>query len=214
MGLCPPPLSAWGPGLASSRPDTQMPIRVGVRAWGRGDRVSPGDHVSHDAENPRHSSVPAKNPPVRGGGPGRPGGLGARRGQPVAPPRLSLRPSPDLALVTRVHGRAGRAVEVLRELPGVGDGADDPEAGGAVGVRDEALMCALGRADGAPDLGGGKGRGGRVTAGPEAADCPVSNSRARSPRLVLGAWVRKAGQGAQRGRADGVSPSQHPRLLP
>lgn len=65
---------------------------------------------------------------------------------------MVLCPSPDFTLVRRVHGRAGRALEVLGELLGVGDGADDPEAGGAVRVSNEAFVGALGRADGAPDL--------------------------------------------------------------
>ena len=41
---------------------------------------------------------------------------------------------------------------MFRELLGVGDGADDPEAGGAVGIGDETFVRALGGADGAPDL--------------------------------------------------------------
>lgn len=34
VGLCPLPLSAWGPGLGSHQPDTQMPFRVGARMPG------------------------------------------------------------------------------------------------------------------------------------------------------------------------------------
>lgn len=58
-----------------------------------------------------------------------------------------LRPSPDFTFMVRVHGRAQWAVEVLRELLGIGEGSDDPEAGGAVWVSDEAFVGALGRAD-------------------------------------------------------------------
>lgn len=68
-----------------------------------------------------------------------------------APPLLRrgcvLRPSPDFTFMVRVHGRARRAVEVFRELLGIGEGPDDPEAGGAVWVSDEAFVGALGRAD-------------------------------------------------------------------
>lgn len=96
--------------------------------------------------------------------------LGAPWGLSSAPPPppswlLVLRSSPDFTLVMGVHRGAGRALEVFRELPGVGDGANDPEAGGAVGIGDEAFMGALGRADGAPDLCEGNKGEARVTVG-------------------------------------------------
>ena len=56
-------------------------------------------------------------------------------------------------------------MEVFRELPGVGDGADDPEAGRAVGIGDETFMRALGCADRAPDLRGSDMGEAGVTAG-------------------------------------------------
>uniref|UniRef100_A0A0E9X4X5 Uncharacterized protein n=1 Tax=Anguilla anguilla TaxID=7936 RepID=A0A0E9X4X5_ANGAN len=58
-------------------------------------------------------------------------------------PRCTCWVSPQLTLVAGVHGAALSAVEVLRELAGVGDGADDPEPGRAVRVCDYTLMRAL-----------------------------------------------------------------------
>lgn len=99
VGLCPLPLSAWGPGLASHQPDTQMPFRVGAGAAGvtgspQGveSRIMPRTHIT--------GSVPAENPPVQGRGPWAAGGLGGtlgtgRRGQPVGSTlRLILSPAP------------------------------------------------------------------------------------------------------------------------
>ena len=66
---------------------------------------------------------------------------------------------------------------MFRELLRVGDRADDPEAGGAVGIRDKAFVGALGRADGAPDLcegneGEARSLGGREMA--RLALCPTA----------------------------------------
>lgn len=58
--------------------------------------------------------------------------------RPLVP--LGTRPSPDFTLLEGVHGRARRAAEVLCELLGVGDGADDTETRGAVGIGDEPLV--------------------------------------------------------------------------
>lgn len=48
--------------------------------------------------------------------------------------------SPDLTLFGGVHGGAQGAAEMLCKLPGVGDGADDAEARGAVRVGDEPFV--------------------------------------------------------------------------
>lgn len=58
-----------------------------------------------------------------------------------------IRPSPHFALLGGVHGGAQGAAEMLRELPGVGDGANDTEARGAVRVGDEPFVRALRRAN-------------------------------------------------------------------
>lgn len=55
---------------------------------------------------------------------------------------------------------------MFRELPGVGDGADDPEAGRAMRIGDETFVRALGRADRAPDLRGRDMGEAGVTTGP------------------------------------------------
>lgn len=71
------------------------------------------------------------------------------------------------------------------ELLGVGDGTDDPEAGGAVGVSDEAFVGTLGRADGAPDLCEGDKGIVRVTAGPWGGWIgPVHDSRGMNEHLI------------------------------
>lgn len=124
-GPCLTALVGAGPGLVSHRPDTQMPVRTDTRvprmtgsSQGIKSRIVLRSHI--------RGSVPAGNPPVRGRGAlsgqrvGRhPGRWLARRPDGLhlgAHPLswLSVLPlSPDLALVMRVHGGAGRAVEVL-----------------------------------------------------------------------------------------------------
>lgn len=88
----------------------------------------------------------------------------------------ALQPLPDFAFVMRVHGGAGRAAEVFRELLGVGEGADDPETRGAVRIGDEAFVGALGCADGAPDLGAGKKGSWGHCGGPRLLDWPPCDS--------------------------------------
>lgn len=51
-----------------------------------------------------------------------------------------IRPSPHFALLEGVHGGAHGAAEMLRELLGVGYGANDTEARGAVRVGDEPFV--------------------------------------------------------------------------
>lgn len=60
--------------------------------------------------------------------------------------------SPQLTLVSRVHGSIRFASKVLREFGRVGDAADDPEPGRAVRVRDDALVGAFWCPDRAPNL--------------------------------------------------------------
>lgn len=66
-GLRPLPLSAWGPGLVSNQPDTQMPTGVDAHvpgmpgsSQGIKSRIVLRTHIV--------GSVPAENPPVRGRG--------------------------------------------------------------------------------------------------------------------------------------------------
>lgn len=68
--------------------------------------------------------------------------------------RQGLSRSPQLALVSGVHGSARFASKVLGEFGRVGDAADDSEPGRAVGVRDDALVGAFRRPHRAPHLRG------------------------------------------------------------
>lgn len=120
--------------------------------------------------------------------------------------------SPNFTLVTWVHGRAQRAVEVFRELLGVGDRADDPEAGGAVGIRDEALVGALGRADRAPNLcEGNRERPGSLW-GPEAARPPRVQQQSSEPPPGSRSPGGQEGQPSAPERNSGLvcPPPQHP----
>lgn len=60
--------------------------------------------------------------------------------------------SPQVTLVLWVHGSVRFAAKVLREVTRVGYGADDPEPGRAVRIRDDALVWAFRRPGGAPHL--------------------------------------------------------------
>lgn len=130
------PLSAWG--ATSLSPKCPLPLArgPGLTSSHGGVGLRLGDPVLVAALQCREGAWVAEG-----------------RGTAVssAPPLLHrgcvLRPSPDFTFMVRVHGRARRAVEVLRELLGIGEGPDDPEAGGAVWVSDEAFVGALGCAD-------------------------------------------------------------------
>lgn len=60
---------------------------------------------------------------------------------------------PDLALLLGVHPGAEGAVEVLRELPAVAEGALDPEEAGGVCARLDLLLQRLVPELGAPRVG-------------------------------------------------------------
>lgn len=66
-GCVPLPLSVWGPGLVSSQPDTQMPVRVDARVPGT-TGSSQGIKSQIVLRTHIRGSAPAGNPPVWGRG--------------------------------------------------------------------------------------------------------------------------------------------------